>query len=513
MNASPDSLVAGAGTTGLTMALAGHDHGAHVRIVDRRGGPQRPSRALIVHPRTLETLRPFGVVDAILERADVNPEVRLHLGRRTVPVRLGDLDLADTPYPHLTLVRQMDIERVLIDALAARGVTIERGTEMIAVAEDAGGARAMLRTPAGIEEADARYIVGCDGPNSVVRQAAGIDWKGGPYREEIVLADLVLDGAGDPDALNAFVGRHGLLLIFPLGERATWRLLATRPAVGMAFPSGQPGPPVPGGELQALMDEAGFAGAIAEVAWSARYRVQHRLAHRFRAGRLFIAGDAAHTWSPATGQGMNTGIQDAVNLGWKLARAGMSSDPEQLLASYDAERRPAAGQLFRMTHAAFWAEASTGPLPSLLRATAPLGAPMLPFLLGRKRLLGEGLAAMSRLRAGYPHSATSVEGTPPPSGAPRAGDRLPDRGACIDGERRRLHDVIAHPGVTVLLDRDARLPEGTDLGPLVATHRLDDVPGAGLIAVRPDGYVGFTCGTAAASQLHSWLAATGFAPG
>src|SRR5699024_2703174 len=105
-------------------------------------------------------------------------------------------------------------------------------------------------------------------------------------------------------------------------------------------------------------------GTVAEVAWSARYRVQHRLADRFRAGRLLIAGDAAHAWSPATGQGMNAGIQDAANLGWKLARAASSSDPERLLGSYDAERRPAASRLFRMTHAAFWTEASTGPLPS-----------------------------------------------------------------------------------------------------------------------------------------------------
>ncbi len=510
MSAASDILVVGAGTTGLTLALAAHDHGADVRIVDRRPDPARPSRALIVHPRTLEVLRPLGVIDAILARADVDPEVRLRLGRHTVPVRLGGLDLPDTPYPHLTLVRQMDIERVLIDALSDRGVTIEWGTDVIAIADDA-SARAMLRTPAGIEEAEVRFIAGCDGPDSAVRQAAGIGWRGGPYREEIVLADLELAGDIDPGSLNAWIGRHGLLLVFPLGERATWRLLATQPAGGTPFPSGQPGPPVPDGELQRLMDEAGFAGQIAEVAWSARYRVQHRLAERFRAGHLFIAGDAAHTWSPATGQGMNTGIQDAVNLGWKLARASTSSDAERLLDSYNAERRPAASRLFRMTHAAFWAEASTSPLPSLLRATAPLGAPLVPPLLGRRRLLDEGLAAMSRLRAGYRDSPLSVEGSPELPGTLRAGDRLPDREACVDGAQRPLHDVIARPGVTVLLHRDATLPAGIQLAPLVAIHRIEDTPGEGLVAVRPDGHVGFTCAAADANQLRSWLALVGFA--
>lgn len=507
MSAVPDVLVIGAGTTGLTLALMAHDHGARVRIVDRRVDAARPSRALIVHPRTLEVLRPLGVVEAILARADRNPEVRLHLGRRTVPARLGELDLSDTPFPHLTLVRQMDIERALIDALADRGVGIERGAEAIAVMDGVDNARAMLRTSAGIEEAAAGFIAGCDGPDSVVRQAIGAAWDGGPYREEIVLADLELTGDIAPDSLNAWVGRHGLLLVFTLGERATWRLLATRPAGGVPIPSGRPGPPVPECELQRLMDDAGFAGQIGEVAWSARYRVQHRIASRFRAGRLFVAGDAAHTWSPATGQGMNTGIQDALNLGWKLARARASSDPERLLDSYEIERRPAAARLFRMTHAAFWAEASTGPLPSLLRMTASLGAPLASLVLGRKRLLGEGLAAMSRLRAGYPGSVLAVEGTS------RAGDRLPDREACVDGTRRHLHDVIAHPGITILLHRDATLPAGIELGPLVTVHRLTDVPSTGLIAVRPDGHVGFRCGTVDEEPLLSWLSLIGFAGG
>jgi hypothetical protein len=268
---------------------------------------------------------------------------------------------------------------------------------------------------------------------------------------------------------------------------------------------------VPRDELQALMDEAGFAWRIVEVAWSARYRAQQRLAGRFRAGPLFIAGDAAHAWSPATGQGMNTGIQDAVNLGWKLARASRSSDPERLLESYEAERRPAASRLIQVTHAAFWAEAGTGPLASLFRAAAPLGAPVVPLLLGRKRLLGEGLAAMSRLRARYRDSPLSVACASSPSGFPRAGDRLPDRLACGGGECRGLHDAIARAGITILLGRDARLPALAGVDPLVTVRRLGDVPGDSVIAVRPDGHVGFTCGGADSDGLLAWLALAGFA--
>jgi hypothetical protein len=258
-----------------------------------------------------------------------------------------------------------------------------------------------------------------------------------------------------------------------------------------------------------MLADANADQRIAALAWSARYHVEHRLAARFRAGRLVIAGDAAHTWSPATGQGMNTGIQDAVNLGWKLALAPRSSNPERLLDTYDAERRPAARSLFRLTHAAFWAEAGTGPVPSLLRAMAPLGGPMAPLVLGRRWLLGEGLAAMSRLRAGYRDSPLSVEGTPVMAGGPRTGDRLPDRPVMVAGCRVRLHELIAYPGFTVLVHRDAALPDALDLGPLVAVHRLDDAPGTGLTAIRPDGYVGFRCGVADLGQLRAWLARIG----
>ncbi len=204
----------------MALALAAHSHGASVRIVDRRTDPLRPSRALIMHARTLEALRPLGVTDAILARAVVSTVVNLHLGRRIIPITLDAVEIPDTPMPAVALVRQMDVERVLLAALDARGVAVERGTETIAVADGPESARATLRTPTGEEQAEFAFIAGCDGPHSVVRRSAGIDWKGGPYAEEIVLADLEL--AGDIGRRSqAFVGRHGLLLVFPLGERAT----------------------------------------------------------------------------------------------------------------------------------------------------------------------------------------------------------------------------------------------------------------------------------------------------
>ncbi|EMF29714.1 monooxygenase FAD-binding protein [Streptomyces gancidicus BKS 13-15] len=512
-----DVLVVGAGTTGLALALQGHAHGARVRVVERRLEPFRPSRALILHPRTLEVLRPLGVTDALLERADTAPRVHLHLGSRVVETGLADLALPDTAFPHLTLMRQTDVETVLARALANRGVTVERGTELLAARDDGDGARAVLRSRRGTEEIRCPFVVGCDGPASAVRACAGIGWRGRPYAEEVVLADLDLGGMPLGAGAQVFAGRQGLLFLFPLGEQATWRLLATRASAGGAGRDfGQPGPAVPEAELQRLLNDAGTTARIERLAWSARVPLQCALARWFRRGRLFLAGDAAHTYSPATGQGMNAGIQDAVNLGWKLGFAVSGSaggfDAEVLLDSYEGERRAAAHRRLLLTHTAFWAEASTGRLPSWLRAVAaPRAAPAVPVLLSRRRLVAEAVRVISQLRVNYRHSPLSVEGTPPLRRAPRPGDRLPDAAVSVGGPAQRLHGLLAHPGVHLLLQRDAAPPPDT-ANPRVTVLRLSNSPGRGLVAVRPDGHVGFRCGAADPAGLTGWLSLIGAAP-
>ncbi|HEU5349376.1 MAG TPA: FAD-dependent monooxygenase, partial [Ktedonobacterales bacterium] len=229
MTRAADVLVVGAGPTGLVLALQAHDHGAHVRIVERRREAFRPSRALILHPRTLEVLRPLGVTESLLARADIAPEARLHLGSRVVRARLAELALSDTAFPHLSFVRQMDVETILAQALADRGVEVERGTELIEVSNGVASARATLRSQARIERTECDFVAGCDGPESTVRRAAGIGWHGGPYHQEVVLADLELDANLAHGVAHVVAGRRGLLFLFALGESATWRLLATRP--------------------------------------------------------------------------------------------------------------------------------------------------------------------------------------------------------------------------------------------------------------------------------------------
>ena len=339
-----------------------------------------------------------------------------------------------------------------------------------------------------------------------MRAQAGLGWTGRVYPVEVVLADAELDGDLPGDAAQVVAGRGGLLFAFRLGERATWRLLATRPATPGRLEPGSFGPPVSAIDLQALMDQAGLDARVTDLRWSARVTVQRRVASRFRRGRMFLAGDAAHAYSPATGQGMNAAIQDAANLGWKLAFAAARPGDGPLLGSYDRERRPVARQLLALTNLAFWAEAGTGPVPSALRARlAPLAAPLVPAL-ARGRPAASGIRLLSQLDVSYRGSPLSVEGTPRRPGRLRAGDRLPDRLVRAGGRSIRLHELLARPGVHILLDRDADRLEDLAPGRFVTVHRLTSVPGRGVAVVRPDGYIGFRGRTAETGQLAAWLA-------
>jgi 2-polyprenyl-6-methoxyphenol hydroxylase-like FAD-dependent oxidoreductase len=509
-------LVVGAGPTGLALALQAYDHGARVRIVERRVEPFRPSRALVVQPRTLEVLRPLGVTDALMANGEVSPSVEIHLGSRVILVRVEDLDLADTPFPHLLLIRQADVERVLWRALEDRGVEIERGVEVEDVAALHDHARVTLRRAGTVAEVACRHVVGCDGPASVVRSRAGVRWEGRPYRQEAVLADVELSGTLRPDVAHVVPARNGVLFLFPIGEQATWRLLATRPAGGDDLAFGQLVPAVPGGDLQGLIDEAGLDVTIRDVGWSGRVRLQHRLASHYRRGPLFIAGDAAHAHSPAAAQGMNTGLQDATNLGWKLAFSAGAlpypGDAEVLLDSYELERRPVAAQVLTLTRLVFWLEAGTDPVATAARRiVSRWSAPLLPTLMRRRRLLAAGIRTLSQFKVRYRHSPLSIEGSPVIQGVPGPGERLPDAVVTTEEGIRRLHDLIARPGVHALLQRDAAAIDTSSIGIGLRVQRITSWPGTGIVLVRPDGHVGLRCGVTDHDQVRHWLSLVSFA--
>jgi 2-polyprenyl-6-methoxyphenol hydroxylase-like FAD-dependent oxidoreductase len=522
-----DVLVVGAGPTGLTLAAQLQAFGATVRIVDRHLDRVHESRALAVQPRTLEVLRGLGVTEELIARGNNAVWARLHAGGRVVRVRLFGLGLDDTAYPFLLLVSQAETEQVLGDHLAGCGVPVERGVELVGFHADPDAVSCTLRHQDGrIEQVRARYLVGCDGARSTVRHGAGIPFQGGAYPQTFALADLEVDGL-DHDAAHAFLGQEGIMLFFPLGRPASWRMLAMHPTLQGRREPAQPTLE----ELQALADAmTGGSVRLYDPVWRTYFGLQHRHATGYRAGRVFLAGDAAHVHSPAGAQGMNTGIQDAWNLGWKLAQVSRGVADQALLDSYDAERRPVGGFVVRFTDRAFLAATSTNPLIRALRTQ--LVPRVLPLVLRFDRTVAYGFRTISQLNISYRHSPAVQEGRPPLRRGPKAGDRLPDARIVRDGQACWLGEALAAPGFHLLLcgppgDRHAsqltalrhRYPD------TLAVHHLtrEATPGAledldGQVSarlgvertaqylIRPDGHIGYRCGGDDLAGLQRYLA-------
>jgi 2-polyprenyl-6-methoxyphenol hydroxylase-like FAD-dependent oxidoreductase len=336
---SGEVLVAGAGPTGLSLAITLRRFGVPVRIIDRLPEPATVSKALVVWSGSLEALQGMGVVDEFLAA-----------GKRLHAVQIGDSarklaelavgDGIDSPFPFPILLPQSRTEQILRKRLAALGVTVERGVELVGFADDGAGVTANLRRADGTtEEARARYVVGCDGARSFVRNAlVGTEFEGLTEPQTFLLGDVKIDG-GNLDDRSLYIWWHegGTVALFPF-EEGYWRVFTMRDSGDADQPT------TTLEELQQKVDRHGPpALRLRDPTWMSVFHINERLAPRYRKGRCFLAGDAAHIHSPAGGQGMNTGIQDGVNLGWKLAYVLQGfGDAELLLASYEAERRPTA---------------------------------------------------------------------------------------------------------------------------------------------------------------------------
>ena len=524
-NGPVEVLVVGAGPTGLAVAGQLAAVGARVRVVDRALDRVHESRALAVQPRTLEVLAGLGVTDEMVARGNQAVRLSVHARGRERSLPLFDLGLHDTAYPYLLFLSQSETERLLGEHLAAAGVDVERGVELTGLATGEGSAVATLRHRDGRQEqVSARYVVGCDGAHSTVRHLAGIGFAGGSYPQTFVLADLEADGV-EPGAAHAFLAGRGMLFLFPLGRPASWRLLAMRPPTDRTPPDA----PVSLEEVQALADTyTGGAVRLSAPVWMTNFRLHHRAAVHYRAGSIFLAGDAAHIHSPAGAQGMNTGIQDAVNLGWKLAAALRGDADPALLDTYESERAPVGRMVLRFTDRAFTIATSTNPVVRFARTR--IAPALLPAVLAPRIVRATAFRTVSQLAIGYRHSPLSTEGPQSPRRGPRAGDRLPD--APLPGGGT-LHRRTATPGWHLLL---CGPPHGWPAGEIDAlarrhagrltVHRLIDRPSSGeagegavdalrrlglrpgrnaIYLVRPDGHIGYRAGGTDLTGLHGYL--------
>jgi 2-polyprenyl-6-methoxyphenol hydroxylase-like FAD-dependent oxidoreductase len=419
MNASvrgdTEVLIVGAGPTGLVLALWLTRLGVRVRIVDKTAEPGTTSRALAVQARTLELYRQIGLADAVIEKGRRIAAVSLWVaGKQAAHAVFGSMGAGLSPFPYALIYPQDEHERLLIEQLAEDGVKVERSTELLGFEDVTTRVLARLRCPDGaVETCTAAFIAGCDGAHSAVREALGIGFPGGTYAHLFYVADVESSGAAMNGEVHVGLDTTDFLAVFPLkGERHA-RLIGTVQEDAAHQQDNLSWTYVSQRVIEWMHID------VARVNWFSTYRVHHRVADHFRKGRGFLLGDAAHIHSPVGGQGMNTGIGDAVNLAWKLAAVLHGRAGGALLDSYEPERIAFARRLVATTDQAFTGVTSRGPIARLMRLRiVPLLVPMLFAFEVVRRFM---FRTVSQTVVNYRGSSLS-DGR---AGSVHGGDRLP----------------------------------------------------------------------------------------
>jgi 2-polyprenyl-6-methoxyphenol hydroxylase-like FAD-dependent oxidoreductase len=495
-----DVLIVGAGPTGPMLANQLARRGVRIRIIDRHAGPARESRALGVQARTLEIYSHLGIADravALGKKAD--GAVLWAEGRRAARVPLGDIGRDVSPYPYLLVLGQDDNERLLGDALRARGRGVEWNTELVGLAQDSDHVTATLKNADGTRsEVRVPWLAGCDGARSTVRELNGIAFEGAPYQHVFFVADVQMTGSMVPELLNVYLWRSGFHLVFPMRGTDHWRI------VGIL-------PPQLGGRdnltfeetIPTLRHEVGSELSFQACNWFSTYRIHHRRAARFHDRRCFLLGDAAHVHSPVGGQGMNTGLQDAYNLAWKLALVVSGRAAAALVHSYEDERLPVANHLLKRTDRFFSIVVSDSWLVGLLRTR------VMPKIMG----LALRTAAVQRIvfrtisQTGirYRGSPLSEALAGLPENGPRPGDRFPWLRLKFqpNGRLEDLYGKLDDTRFTLLVFGQAAPPRGIpELGDRLHIQELPSdpandrelararIPRPSFYLLRPDGHIG-----------------------
>ncbi|MFC4589628.1 FAD-dependent monooxygenase [Sphaerisporangium corydalis] len=481
-------LIVGAGPTGLVLAIDLARRGVACRVLDRAAEPFPGSRGKGVMPRTLEVFDDLGVIEQVLDAAMLMAVTRFYDRDRLIAEltfvygRAGE----SMPYPDALHAPQWRIETILAERLAALGGVVERGQEFVGLEQDAEAVTATVRDVAtdATRTIRAAYLVGADGGRSTVRKSAGLRFEGhGDPGQVGLIGDVEVEGLSREARYVWSNADHTFLQLCPLKGTDVWQYSATLAG------DEEPGPAT----FQRLFDAyTGMTGVrLHSPTWLSRFTVNQRMVDRYRVGRVLVGGDAAHVHSPVSGQGLNSGVQDAYNLGWKLAMV-LGGAPDRLLDTYEAERLLVARKVLATSQTGHGALFSTNPLMALLRRWVLLPLLTLPPV---TRAL---LRRLSQIGLHYRESPLSAPG---PAGRPRAGDRAPD-GTAVQagtGTRVRLFDLFRGPHFTLLTTEPIRL-DG------VVTHHLERVYGtAGCALVRPDGYLAYR-GPADPRVLRDYLA-------
>lgn len=470
---SVDVLIAGAGPTGLVLALWLTRLGVRVRIIDRTAEPGTTSRALAVQARTLELYAQMGLADAVVERGRKVLAANLWVaGKRRAHLPFGNFGADLSPFSFALIYPQDEHERLLIDRLETHGVTVERNTALLGFEERETGILARLQRAGGAEEScAATYIAGCDGAHSTVREALKIGFEGGTYEHLFYVADVEAAGAVMNGEVHVGLDAHEFLAVFPLKDHGRARLVGTIRESALAA-----GATLQWSDVETKVIE--WMGVdVKRVHWFSTYRVHHRVATSFRRGRAFLAGDAAHIHSPVGGQGMNTGIGDAVNLAWKLAEVIRGRADASLLDTYEPERIGFAHRLVKTTDQGFTAVTSSRPFARFVRLhVAPR---VLPFLFRFRRVRRLMFQTISQIGIRYRDSALSAG----KAGDVHGGNRLP--WTCSNFEALTSLDWQVHVYGEATPETDVPL----HVFPWTAEAARAGLKRNAAYLVRPDGYV------------------------
>jgi 2-polyprenyl-6-methoxyphenol hydroxylase-like FAD-dependent oxidoreductase len=502
-------LIVGAGPTGLVLALWLTKSGVAVRIIDKASEPGTTSRALAVQARTLEFYQQLdlarAVVDAGVKVAAVNLWVS---GRRAVRAPLMDIGRGSSPFPFPLVYPQDAHEKLLVDRLAALGVQVERRTELTSFEQRPDGVSALLgRADATEERCDAAYLAGCDGAHSKVREGLGIEFPGGTYEHMFYVADVQATGPVADHELHVDLDSSDFIAVFPMKGEHRIRLIGS---VNVPLGSSQRAPTF---DDVAAAPIAQMKIEIEKVNWFSTYRVHHRVALSFQRGRAFILGDAAHIHSPVGGQGMNTGIGDAVNLAWKLAAVLHGQAHPRLLDSYEPERIAFARRLVATTDRAFTIATKSGPIAAFVREhIVPALVPWLFSFAPMRRFL---FRTVSQIGVSYPDSALS-EGR---AGKVRGGDRLPwvpqndgvDNFAPLAAMAWQAHVYGEARASAAATCQALNIPVHTFAWS--ADTARAGLERSALYLVRPDGYVALADSDGDARALREYLAQRELTPG
>ncbi|MCO1656449.1 FAD-dependent monooxygenase [Pseudonocardia humida] len=512
-------LVVGAGPVGLTAACQLARLGVPVRVVDALEHPTAESRAVGVHARTMEMLAPLGVLARLEPRGRRIAALEMVDGRTGRTRARTDFTGIPSRHPYVLDVAQPDTEEVLAERAAELGVVVERGVALTALTQDADGVDVTLRSRDGDRTARFGWVVGADGGHSTTRHLVGAHLEGGFHGQHFAMADVDVESDLSTDTIRMFTHPDGMGMLFPMaGTRARVLFLVDAPQSG--------GPTLE--QIQALADvRTGGRVRVRNPRWLTYFEIHHAQVARYRHGRVFLAGDAAHVHSPAGAQGMNTGMQDAADLAWKLALVARGRAGAVLLDTYHDERHPVGAAVVR----------TTTTLSNLGTATGPEAAirDLALFVLGHVQHIRDAVAAKAaELTIDYRRSTLSVHRGGRHRGTVRAGDRAPDPVGLLraDGTPVAVEDLLARPGMLLLVrtddpDTPAALQRVLgDLGTVVRVVRdasaaagpgdrvidPDDVVGRdyglgpeGIALIRPDGYLGLVADSADSGVLSDYL--------